>query len=154
MEPGQKEMKIWHVPITLKKIQEKKSNVGTLLTKLRNKRRATKQSKCEKTEGEEMKKRNAIVKNREGEIKSAGTVTSGAIEGKAGRMAGKRRGNLNLQKGKEDEQEPYQRSSQRKCTANNREKTGKSESSPKVTKKTTGTRAWRLPKKKRNQCFP
>ena len=77
-----------------KKIQEKKSNVGTLLTKLRNKRRATKQSKCEKTEGEEMKKRNAIVKNREGKIKSAGTVTSGAIEGKAGRMAGKRRGNL------------------------------------------------------------
>ena len=127
MEPGQKEMKIWHVPITLKKIQEKKSNVGTLLTKLRNERRATKQSKCEKTEGEEMKKRNAIVKNREGEIKSAGTVTSGAIEGKAGRMAGKRRGNMNLQKGKEDEQEPYQRSSQRKCTANNREKTGKSE---------------------------
>ena len=55
-----------------KKIQEKKSNVGTLLTKLRNERRATKQSKCEKTEGEEMKKRNAIVKNREGKIKSAG----------------------------------------------------------------------------------
>jgi len=32
-------------------------NAGTLLTTVTNKRRATKQSKCEKIEGEEMKKK-------------------------------------------------------------------------------------------------
>ena len=46
-------------------------------------------------------------------------------------MAGKRRGNLNLKKEKEDEQAPYQWSSQRKSTANNRENAWESESSPK-----------------------
>jgi len=61
MEPGHKERKICHQTITPKKQKSKrrKLNAGTLLTIVTNKRRATKQSKCEKIEGEEMKKRSS-----------------------------------------------------------------------------------------------